>query len=172
MADEKKLAVNPVGVPAKTNRLQYLQIALSGLNLVLSATILFWMVFINLNILGPTGEEPLEPTRAISAAKPKPPLFLKLDTYTVNLQGGSVLQTEVHVQVADEKGKERVTHYLPRISSQVNLLLRGKRPDELTTAEGTKRLMSEIKAAINQVLEARDDAEGVQSVEFKTFIVQ
>ncbi|MFC4161695.1 flagellar basal body-associated FliL family protein [Chitinimonas lacunae] len=102
-----------------------------------------------------------------------PPVFVKLDTYTVNLQGGgSVLQTEIHVQVIDEKQKELITGYLPRISSQVNLLLSSKKAEDVATLEAKVKLMDEIKNAINRVLGARDEEDGVMSVEFKTFIVQ
>ena len=101
-----------------------------------------------------------------------PPIFDKLDTYTVNLQGGSVLQTEIHIQVVDEKQKEVIKSYLPRISSQINLLLSSKKPEEIASLEGKVALMAELKQAINKVLDAKDDEDGVMSVEFKSFIVQ
>ncbi|MGQ5523716.1 flagellar basal body-associated FliL family protein [Chitinimonas sp. PSY-7] len=101
-----------------------------------------------------------------------PPIFDKLDTYTVNLLGGTVLQTEIHIQVADEKQKEVVKSYLPRISSQVNLLLSSKKPEEIATLEGKVALMGELKQTINKVLDAKEDEDGVMSVEFKSFIVQ
>lgn len=101
-----------------------------------------------------------------------PPVFDKLDTYTVNLAGGTVLQTEIHVQVANEAQKEVVKSYLPRISSQINLLLSSRKPEDIATLEGKVKLMDDIKQAINKVLGAKEDEEGVMSVEFKTFIVQ
>lgn len=98
------------------------------------------------------------------------PVFVKLDTFTVNLQGNTgVLQTEIHVQIHDEKQKDVITGFLPRISSQVNLLLSSKKIDDLSTVEAKVTLMEDIKKAINKVL---GDDEGVLSVEFKTFIVQ
>lgn len=101
------------------------------------------------------------------------PVFVKLDTFTVNLQGGAnVLQTEIHVQVSDEKQKELITGYMPRISSQVNLLLSSKKPDELATLEGKQKLMEDIKVAVNRALGVKDEEDGAMSVELKTFIVQ
>ncbi|GAB3265030.1 flagellar basal body-associated FliL family protein [Chitinimonas naiadis] len=100
------------------------------------------------------------------------PVFTKLDTFTVNLANGTVLQTEIHVQVADEKQSEVIKSYLPRLSSQVNLLLGSKKQDDIATLEGKVKLMEEIKQTINKVLGAKEDEDGVMSVEFKTFIVQ
>lgn len=100
------------------------------------------------------------------------PVFTKLDTFTVNLANGTVLQTEIHVQVADEKQSEVIKSYLPRLSSQVNLLLSSKKQEDIATLESKVKLMDEIKKTINKVLGAKDDEEGVMSVEFKTFIVQ
>lgn len=100
------------------------------------------------------------------------PVFTKLDTFTVNLANGTVLQTEIHVQVADEKQSEVIKSYLPRLSSQVNLLLSSKKQDEVSTLDGKVKLMEEIKQTLNKVLGAKDDEDGVMSVEFKTFIVQ
>ena len=100
------------------------------------------------------------------------PVFTKLDTFTVNLATGAVLQTEIHVQVADEKQSEVIKSYLPRLSSQVNLLLSSKKQEEISTLDGKVKLMEEIKQTLNKVLGAKDDEDGVMSVEFKTFIVQ
>ncbi|QDQ28672.1 hypothetical protein FNU76_21215 [Chitinimonas arctica] len=105
-----------------------------------------------------------EPTEA--------PVFTKLDTFTVNLANGTVLQTEIHVQVLDEKQSEVIKSYLPRLSSQVNLLLSSKKQEDIATLEAKVKLMDEIKQTINKVLGAKDDEDGVMSVEFKTFIVQ
>ncbi|WP_269532390.1 flagellar basal body-associated FliL family protein [Chitinimonas sp. BJYL2] len=100
------------------------------------------------------------------------PVFTKLDTFTVNLPNGSVLQTEIHVQVSDEKQTDLIKNYLPRLSSQVNLLLGSKKLEDLTTYEGKVKLMDEIKQTLNKVLDAKEDEDGVMSVEFKTFIIQ
>lgn len=118
-------------------------------------------------------EKPKKKKKEHKSGESNNPVFVKLDTFTVNLQGGgSVLQTEIHVQVADEHQKDTITGYLPRISSQVNLLLSSKKADELQTVEAKVKLMEDIKVAINKVLNARDDDDGVKSVEFKTFIIQ
>jgi len=102
----------------------------------------------------------------------EPPVFEKLDTFTVNLVGGTVLQTEIYVQLSSEKQKDTIKAYLPLLSSQVNLLLSSKKPEDVATQEGKLKLMAEIKQAINKALGAKDDEDGVLSVQFKSFIVQ
>lgn len=119
------------------------------------------------------GEKPKEKKEKKEKKKSdEPPVFEKLDTFTVNLQGGTVLQTEIYVQVADEKQKEVVKNFLPLISSNVNLVLSAKKPEDIATTEGKMKLMAEVKQTINKALGAKDDDEGVISVAFKTFIVQ
>ncbi|MBV8656270.1 MAG: flagellar basal body-associated FliL family protein [Burkholderiales bacterium] len=102
----------------------------------------------------------------------EPPVFEKLDTFTVNLVGGTVLQTEIYVQLSNEKQKDTIKAYLPLLSSQVNLLLGSKKPEEIATLEGKQKLMTDVKQVINKALGAKDDEDGVLSVQFKSFIVQ
>lgn len=191
MAEAKKPAPaaepNAAAPKAKKNVILYVVIALLVLVIVVGgafATWLFMTISANQNFGEPAAtaeahaEEPASDKKAAKKKEKKkteagaPPVFDKLDTYTVNLQGGTVLQTEIHVQVADEAQKEVVKSYLPRISSQVNLLLSSKKQEELATLEGKVALMAELKQTINKVLDAKDDEDGVMSVEFKTFIVQ
>jgi flagellar FliL protein len=187
MAEAKKAAPaapEPGAEPKKKSVIAYVIVAL----LVVLIAVIGGGIFVLYKLVAPPpaveevaaddghGDASKEKKKEKKASKDKhdaPPVFAKLDTFTVNLAGGaSVLQTEIHVQVADEKMKDVVTSYMPRISSQVNLLLSSKKPEDIATMEAKVKLMEEIKAAINRVLGAKDDDEGVKSVEFKTFIVQ
>jgi flagellar FliL protein len=76
------------------------------------------------------------------------------------------------VRVADEKQKEVIKNFLPLISSNVNLVLSAKKPEDVASTEGKQKLMAEIKQTVNKALGAKDDEEGVMDVAFKTFIVQ
>lgn len=191
MAEAKKAAPPAEAVEApkpKRNILLYVVIGLLVLIVVGMTAVagyLFFALSANQTYAEPVaGEAPAgEDGHGAADAKKKkkkekssadaPPVFVKLDTFTVNLQGGgSVLQTEIHVQVADEKKKDMITSYLPRISSQVNMLLSSKKPEEVSTMETKLKLMEDTKSTINRVLGVKDDEDGVMSVEFKTFIVQ
>lgn len=191
MAEAKKPAPAPEPPPAakpKKNIILYVVIALLVL-VIIAIVAVGGFLFLTLNqnpaAADPVAAEESDSGHSEKATKKKKadkhkssgesdkPVFVKLDTFTVNLQGGgSVLQTEIHVQVADEHQKDVITGYLPRISSQVNLLLSSKKADELATVEAKVKLMEDIKVAINKVLDAKYDDDGVKSVEFKTFIIQ
>jgi len=183
VAEAKKAAPAAVvaePAPMKKNTVLYIVIAL--LLLVVVAIIgVGGFLFLTMNQQGAdpgTSEE--APAKAKAKAKKKnthdeeaKPVFAKLDTFTVNLRGSSsVLQTEVYVQMADEHMKDTVTAYLPRISSRIILLLSSKSPEDLSTVEAKQKLMLDVKDTINKVLGVSSDEDGVQSAEFKTFIIQ
>ena len=102
----------------------------------------------------------------------KAPIFEKLDTFVVNLAGGeNMLQVELHVELPDEKMKEKLKSFMPKIRNDINLLLRSKKLDDLRSDEGTKKLIEELKATVNKSMDVEED-EGVQSVAISSMIVQ
>lgn len=103
------------------------------------------------------------------------PVFERLALFTVNLDApetNEVLQTDVSVELSSEKEKELLKQYMPKIQSEVNKLLRSKKPAEVKTATGTDNLGAEIRATINKILKVEGEGEGVLSVQFTTFIVR
>ncbi|WP_374349764.1 flagellar basal body-associated FliL family protein [Chitinimonas sp.] len=187
MAEAKKTAppaeASDGGQKGKKPVLLYLIIVLLVLVILVGGAVAAWLV-LSLSAGQAGGAEPVaseehEPEKNKEKKEKKDkkkheeaPVFEKLDTFTVNLQGGTVLQTEIYVRVADEKQKEVIKNFLPLISSNVNLVLSAKKPDELATTDGKLKLMAELKQTINKSLGAKDDEEGVMGVSFKTFIVQ
>lgn len=182
MAEAKKAAPAAVvaePVPKKKNTVLYIVIALLLLVVIAIAGVGAFLYF---SLMNPGGTDTAgvdaPPTKTQHSPKKTKspeakPVFAKLETYTVNLRGtSSVLQTEIYVQMADEHMKDTITAWLPRISSQVILLLSAKSAEELTTVEAKQKLMVDVKDTINKVLGAKDDEEGVMSAEFKTFIIQ
>lgn len=100
------------------------------------------------------------------------PVFEKLETFTVNLSGGeSMLQVELHVELQDDKMKETLKAYMPKIRNDINLLLRSKKLDDLRTDDGTKKLIEELRASVNHAMDLDED-EGVKSVAISSMIVQ
>lgn len=107
--------------------------------------------------------------------KKKGPVFEKLAQFTVNLNSSEtneVLQTEISVELSNEKEKELIKQYMPKILSEVNKLLRSKKPEEVKVAGGTDKLGVEIRELVNKILKIEGDGEGVLSVQFTTFIVR
>lgn len=105
--------------------------------------------------------------------KDGPPIFEKLDTFVVNLEGGdgSLLQVDMQAELGDEEAKKKFTDYMPKIRSALILLLSSKTATELATPDGKVKLKAQVKQIINESMDSGDD-ELVQSVLFTSFIIQ
>jgi len=120
----------------------------------------------------------LKPSAAhnLAVAEKKPPVFVNMEPFTVNLQpenGDHYLQVGVVYQVTDDKATDAMKTYLPMIRSRLLLLLSGKRPSELVTAEGKKKLVDELIAAARESLpEGATPERGIQSAFLAAFVIQ
>ena len=113
-----------------------------------------------------TGKHDAEPA--------KPPVFVKLETFTVNLTSEGedrMLQTDVELKVADAKVTDTIKAHMPEIRNALLLLLSSKTASALATAEGKQKLSGEVRAQINKVLNVKE-AEGVSGVFFTSFVIQ
>jgi flagellar FliL protein len=114
----------------------------------------------------------------------KPPTFIPLEAFTVNLrrdEGDHYLQVVAVMRVADATMDATLKAFMPEIRHRINLLLSAKLPSELATIEGREALSLEITQQVNEALgfQAVRDASGrpipngpVQSVLFTSFIIQ
>jgi flagellar FliL protein len=109
-----------------------------------------------------------------SKEKAKPPVFERMDAFTVNLsgEGEHYLQVEISLKVADEKVGEEIKLYMPEIRDRVLRLLSSKHADELATPQGKAKLSEEIKAQVNKTLNLQAPDEGVAGVFFTSFVIQ
>lgn len=104
----------------------------------------------------------------------KPPVFAKLETFTVNLTADGedhYLQTDIELKVADAKVSENIKVHMPEIRNNVLLLLSSKTASNLASVDGKQKLSAEIKGQINKVLHAKEE-EGVSGVFFTSFVIQ
>ncbi len=132
-----------------------------------------------------------EQAQAAAAAAPqavqvdlsKPPVFVQLDTFTVNLareETDHYLQTVIVLRVADAKVGGQLTGFMPEIRHRINLLLSSKMPSEVSTMEGREALAQEVLVQVNEALgvpaprEPRPGAPWgpVHGVLFNSFIIQ
>ena len=105
--------------------------------------------------------------------KPKPPIFERLENFTVNLAGGEqYLQVEISLKVSDPKFGEEIKLYMPEIRDSVLRLLSSKHANELATLEGKTKLSNEIRTQINKPLKPEGPNEGVLGVFFTSFVIQ
>jgi len=105
------------------------------------------------------GEEPAEESHATHEwpkfDPSKPPVFMPLEPFTVNLQpenGEQFLQVVISVRVIDAHVGDTVKSYVPQIRHEILSLLAGKKASEITTPEGREDLADEMKGIMNDVL--------------------
>jgi flagellar FliL protein len=102
-----------------------------------------------------------------------PPVYEKLETFTVNLADGeSFLQLEMSLMVADAKVQEKIKMHLPEVRDSLLRLLSSKSAEELATPEGKDKLSSEVQGQVNEILGIKKASKGVKKVLFNAFIIQ
>jgi len=128
-------------------------------------------------------QEPATPPKAGSAkaaaAKPvstKPPVFVALEPFTVNLQredaAAQYLQVGLSLKLADEMLVDKIKLHMPEIRNRVLLLLSSKRASEIATSEGKKTLSEELQREVSQPLAGSVPTKALDSVLFTSFVIQ
>jgi flagellar FliL protein len=104
---------------------------------------------------------------------PKAPIFLPLETFTVNLQGGeSYLQTDITLQVADEAEVEAIKLQMPRVRSRLLTLLSSQSAAGLASTESKKKLAQDILVQMKLPFDPNGKPQQVTDVLFTTFVIQ
>lgn len=110
---------------------------------------------------------------AAEAAPPKVPVYMPLDTFIVNLQGGEqYLQTDITLEVADQAQVDLIKLHMPRVRSRLLALLSSQDAENLVTAEDKKKLAQAIVAQVNQPFAPKSKPQQVEDVLFTTFVIQ
>lgn len=124
-----------------------------------------------------------EPTPSATAetpkkeAKTKPPVFLALESFTVNLkmapdEGQQYLQIGITLELRSDKSIDPVKQRIPQVRNRVLMLLTNSKGSELSTSEGKEKLVEDIKAQINAVYPQMTNDAPVLGVFFTSFIIQ
>ena len=103
------------------------------------------------------------------------PVFVAMDTFTVNLDqdtGGQYLQVVLSLEVEDAHMGDKIKTYTPKLRNNVIRLLSGKKASELNTPAGKEALAIEIRSLMNEVLEPGAKEGPVKEVLFTNFIIQ
>ena len=86
---------------------------------------------------------------------PKPPVFVPLDAFTVNLsaeQGDQYLQVAATLKVLDQPAADIAKQYMPEVRHRTLILLSSKKAAEVASTEGRERLAEEIRQTANNIL--------------------
>ena len=108
-------------------------------------------------------------------ADAKPPTFVTLEPFTVNLQqenGDHFLQTGLFIQVADAKAVDAMKTYMPIIRNKILLLLSSKTPSELASLDGKKKLVGELIASVRESIPGTTPERGIENAFISTFVIQ
>lgn len=118
----------------------------------------------------------LEPPAAeAKSVLPKPPVFVTLEPFTVNLlpeEGDKYLQVALVIKVADNEAVDAIKLYMPEVRNRILLLLSSKQASELITIEGKQKLSEEIVAETRRPVAVLVPQEKVVNVFFTSFVIQ
>ena len=120
----------------------------------------------------------LKPSAGHSTAvvEKKAPVFVNMEPFTVNLlpeNGDHYLQVGIVYQVSEDKTTDTMKTYLPVIRSRLLLLLSAKRPSELSSPDGKKKLVDELVAAARESLpDGATPERGIQGAYLAAFVIQ
>jgi flagellar FliL protein len=110
------------------------------------------------------------------AASTKPPVFVTLDPFTVNLQHDDAspqyLQVGLALKVSDGAAVDAIKLRMPEIRNRVLLLLSSKKAGDIMTLEGKQTLSTELTREITQPLAGSVSAAALDSVLFTSFVIQ
>jgi len=85
-----------------------------------------------------------------------PPVFINLDTFTVNLipeTGDQYLQVILALELEDIAAENELKGQMPKIRNNIMLLLSSKKASELLPKEGKESLAEALKEEINDIIE-------------------
>jgi len=113
---------------------------------------------------------------ASQASAPKPPVFLPMENFTVNLQadddGERFLQTALTLQVANQEQIDVIKLYMPHVRSRLLMLLSSKKASDILNVNGKNQLAQEIIDTLKQPFTPGGPSVNVISVLFTSFVVQ
>jgi len=165
MATEKAPAA-PAAAPAATpnkGKRTFLIIVIAGIVLVLVLLIVgvgVWVWKSHASSDADEGDEEVTEVSKKSKQPDAPPIFVKLDKFTVNLRPAddgnndgydAYMQTEITLQVDDMTADARLKNLMPRIRNDITLIMSDKQANALKSREGKAALAVEIRDAINRI---------------------
>ncbi len=106
---------------------------------------------------------------------PQAPVFVALETFTVNLQPDpdeKFLQLDATVQVANPEVAEHLKTQMPAVRNRLLMLLTSKKASDVSTSEGKTVLSDEMLAELKKPFAKGEKPLEVNSVLFTSFVIQ
>ncbi|MCL2021195.1 MAG: flagellar basal body-associated FliL family protein [Betaproteobacteria bacterium] len=114
-----------------------------------------------------------------------PPIFVKLDKFTVNLRpaedgsgADSYMQADITLQVDTLDADAHLKNLMPRIRNDITFIMSDKQAGFLMSKEGKEALAEEIRNAINHIVNPYRRSDGkppespIVAVLFESIIIQ
>lgn len=117
---------------------------------------------------------------SLTESKPTPPpmpVFMPLDTFTVNLisdgeDADRVLYIGLTLRLPDEATRKRMNDYLPEMRSRLLMLLSRQHAATLASEQGKTQLMADIKTVLMPPIAPGQPKQIVSDVLFTAFILR
>ncbi len=104
----------------------------------------------------------------------KEPVFLELETFTLNLnpeEGDRFLQVDITLNTSSSDEAAIIEAKMPQVRNRILMILTDKVASEISDMEGKQLLSEELVEAINEPYGAGDPLE-VQEALFTSFVIQ
>lgn len=108
-------------------------------------------------------------------AAPAEPAFVKLETFTVNLdpeEGEKYLQVDITLSASSKDEAAVLEQHMPLVRNRVLMVLTSKKPSEISSMDGKKALSQEIVAQLNKPFTLQAKPQKISDVFFTSFVVQ
>ncbi len=109
-----------------------------------------------------------------AAQAPRPPVFITLEPFTVNLQPGGeaqYLQATVVLRTTEPATEAALKAQMPVVRDRILRVLSSQRGEALLSVEGKEKLAAEIAEAVAAPFEG-DRRQAVDGVLFTSFVIQ
>lgn len=103
------------------------------------------------------------------------PVFVKLDTFTVNLnpeEGEKYLQVDITLNATDPHDAEILEKFMPQVRNRILMVLTSKLPSEIADMDGKKTLSAEITEQVNEPYNEGGKPLKFSEAFFTSFVIQ
>ncbi len=105
----------------------------------------------------------------------KEPAFVKLETFTVNLNpedGEKYLQVDMTLNASSKEEADALEQHMPLVRNRVLMVLTSKKSSEISSMDGKKALGKELVTLVNQPFTAGAKPQKISDVFFTSFVIQ